>query len=389
MLESGSFPDRLKTSLVKPIHKKGSKTDPNNFRPISLLPCFSKLFEKVIYIRIYSFLDKQNVLHKNQFGFRRASSTSLAIYEYLSKLWAGLNDRRDCTGLFLDMSRAFDCVIHSILLRQFEYIGVRGIAKELLQSYLTARNQFVVLSTFDKSSKSIVESRSSLASIQVGVPQGSILGPLMFLVYVNRLPRLTDNLCVMFADDASLLFVNNSGNTSQYEFEINNTVSKIVSWLNSINLKVNLTKTKLIQFGNYKKTRLDLQINFNSTKLEEVCHTDFLGVTIDNHLNWKMHIEKLNNKLSSRCYALSVLVDVASTEVAVSAYYGNIYPLLMYGVLFWGNSVDAAKTFILQKRCLRIIYRMPNDKSLRLVFKRKRLSDCYWNIYLRNMSTCT
>lgn len=371
MLETGCFPDKLKTSIIKPLHKKGPKDEPNNYRPIALLPCFSKIFEKVIYNRLTEFLDKYNILNKNQFGFRKDSSTSLAIYAFLSNLWEAINAKKDCTGLFIDMSKAFDCVVHSIVLKQLDQVGIRGVANDLIKSYLDNRKQALMLTKFNEVSKSMEEVKSTYKTIKIGVPQGSVLGPLLFLIYVNELPNLTRHLCIMFADDATLLFVKNDLDIAQYKTEITNTLETMTAWLESINLKVNLTKTKLVQFRNYKKKDLDIDIIYKNTFIEEVTDIGFLGVHIDKHLNWAKHIEKLNNKISSYCYALSVLVDVSSIEVAINAYYGNVYPLLLYGILFWGNSVDVKKAFVMQKRCLRIIFNKPNEESLRTTFKEK------------------
>lgn len=369
MLQTGYFPDKMKLSLIKPLHKKGSKKESENYRPIALLPNFSKIFEKVIYKRIANFLEKHNVLSQYQFGFRKMRSTSLSIFTFLHRLCEDVNLKKDTTALFLDMSKAFDCVVHSVLLKQLDNYGIRGIANDLIYSYLTDRKQALCVTMFDN--KCLQEAKSTYLTNILGVPQGSVLGPLLFIIYINELPCLTKHLPIMFADDVTILFTNNGKTEREYELDINNTLNGLTTWLKSLNLKVNYSKTKLIQFGNYKKVDLDLNISCENNAIDEVNNIKFLGITIDKNLSWKHHINVLNIRLCSYCYALSVLVDVASVEVAVNAYYGNVYPLLMYGVIFWGNSVDAVKTFTIQKRCLRIIYSKPSDFSLRTLYKEK------------------
>jgi hypothetical protein len=172
----------------------------------------------------------------------------------------------------------------------------------------------------------------------------------------------------MFADDATILF---SGETLDDDFQrnINRTVSTVVSWLKSINLKVNLTKTKLMQFRNHKQMPAKLNVMESGISIEEIENISFLGIIIDPHLTWKPHIQKINNKISSQCYALSILAETCSQKAVITAYYANIYSLLTYGVIYWGNSTDTQSTFVLQKKCLRIIFRMNNRQSLRNIFK--------------------
>lgn len=194
----------------------------------------------------------------------------------------------------------------------------------------------------------------------------------MFLKYINELPSLIKHLAILYADDATILFVKREQNDSDYNDTITSTLKTLIDWLSTLNLQTNISKTKIMQFHNYKATPIDLNINIAGSSVVEVCQTDFLGVTLDTNLNWKSHLANVDSKISSQCYALSVLVDVASIEVAKNAYYGNIYPLLTYGVIFWGNSVNVKQTFILQKRCLRIIYSKKSDESLRQLFKDKQ-----------------
>lgn len=177
----------------------------------------------------------------------------------------------------------------------------------------------------------------------------------------------------MFADDATVFIPNDNLSVTEFNDVINDTLKTVILWLESINLKVNLNKTKLLQFRNYRRLSTDMEIKYINTKIDEVDKINFLGVTLDTHLNWKAHVETLNKKISSYCYALSILVNVTSEDVARNAYYGYVYSLLNYGVIFWGNSVNVHTTFLLQKRCVRTLFRLHRTDSLRTVFPDKNL----------------
>jgi hypothetical protein len=250
------------------------------------------------------------------------------------------------------MSKAFDCVIHKTLLIQLEHTGIRGNSLKLMESYLTNRTQAVVLDTYNKDSRTIERILSEFKPISLGVPQGSVLGPLLFLVYDNELQLLFNYLCVMFADDAAIFVPNHGHNISEFNAVVNSTLGLAVDWLSSLNLKVNLSKTKILQFRNYKREAIRLNIINKDENIEEVDYINFLGVTIDTNLNWKLHIENNNRKICSYCYALSILRNVTSEDVARSAYFGYVYPLLSYGIIFWGCSVESQSSFVLQKKCV-------------------------------------
>jgi hypothetical protein len=268
------------------------------------------------------------------------------------------------------MSKAFDCVVHEIVLLQLERYGIRGVAQTLFKSYLCNRQQATIIKTYNRDTKTVEQIQSDFDTVKLGVPQGSVIGPLLFLIYINELPDVVDELCVLFADDATILF---SGKYSPTELQskINSTLITAVQWLQSVNLTVNLKKTKITQFRNYVTTPLPLIIDY-STEIQEVDSFNFLGVSIDPHLNWKSQIEKINKKISSGCYALSILSETCSESVVVNAYFGSVYPLLTYGIIYWGNSINVQSTFVLQKKCLRTIYRMDARQTLRNVFKEKR-----------------
>ena len=194
---TGIFPNVLKTAKVIPLHKGGSNDELNNFRPISLLSIFDKIIEKLMHKRLYQFLEDHEILFKNQFGFRKKNSTSHALIEITEKIKESIDTGKFGCGIFIDLKKAFDTVNHVILLQKLEHYGIRGSLLEWFESYLTDRKQYVFYNGVSSDTKLIT----------CGVPQGSVLGPLLFLLYVNDMPNISDKLnFYLFADDTNIYY---------------------------------------------------------------------------------------------------------------------------------------------------------------------------------------
>ena len=239
---SGKFPDPLKICKTIPIHKGGSTILLNNYRPISLLSIFDKIIEKLMHKRLYNFLNEHSILFSNQFGFRKNNSTSTALIQITEKIKESIDKSKYGCGIFIDLRKAFDTVNHSILLSKMEHYGARDTALEWFKSYLSNRKQYVY---------SNGES-SQLKDITCGVPQGSVLGPLLFLIYINDLPNISKLLqFLLFADDTNIYYEAES--SEQLEQVINKELKKLHTWLMVNRLSLNMDKTNFIMFHPYNK----------------------------------------------------------------------------------------------------------------------------------------
>lgn len=357
---NGEFPKCLKASIVIPIYKGGDYDTPSNFRPISLLPTLSKIIEKIIKNRMISFIQKHKILNLKQFGFQKNKNTSDAIFSFLEYLYTSLNEGDFAAAIFCDLSKAFDCVNHSILLQKLQIYGFRGMSLNWFKSYLSERSQIVQLNNIKSESK----------IINCGVPQGSVLGPLLFLLYINDLAFVDiKGQFTMFADDTTILW-NNKNKNFLYD-SINNDILKIKSWCDSNLLTFNINKTNILTF----KCELN-NIHMNDEIVKYSSCTKFLGLIVDVKLNFKDHIEKLCNKLASNCYAIRILSrELEEFSVLKSIYYSLIDSNIRYGICFWGNSYQYLlnKVFVLQKRAIRCICKAKTKDSCKPLFKSKKI----------------
>ena len=364
---NGFFPCEMKIAKVLPFKKNGDTLVVSNYRPISVLPLFSKILEKLIYNRILKFIIKYNILYPHQFGFREGHSTGMALITMVDKIVTALDDGKIAIGLFLDFSKAFDTVDHSILFSKLERYGIRGLALTMMKNYLSDRYQFVEYNG--------VQSEKLL--IKCGVPQGSILGPLLFLLYINDLPNVSKVLSTtIFADDTNM-FITGSDAYSMIN-TINTEMKSVVNWLNCNKLSLNVSKSHYMLFNN-KKVMPNCSIFINGQQVERVCETKFLGVLIDEKLSWKSHISFLKKKISRNIGILRKAKKVLNESTLLNLYYSFIYPYFLYGIEVWGSAykTNINTLFKLQKRIVRLISNAKYLASTAPLFEKHKLLNIF------------
>ena len=344
MLTTGIFPDAFKLSKVIPLFKKGDSSLLVNYRPISLLPTISKIFEKVIHDQLYEYFDKYNLLAEQQYGFRKQHSTEYAAVKLVDRVSKEMDIGKTPTNVYIDLSKAFDTLTFDILLFKLKYYGVTDTALDLMRSYLTNRKQYVVFNSC----------QSDYSEIYTGVPQGSILGPLFFSIYINDLINVSNRLnFLMYADDTTIYFNLEEFDHLNKEGDINGELEKVNTWLKLNKLSLNAQKTKLMVFHRKQKHVDEINVQINGTKIERVESFNFLGIMLDENLTWKSHIEMVGKKISKVTGILYRLKNIFPENVLFVLYNSLIVSYINYGLLLWG--VHVHKLELLQKKALRFM----------------------------------
>ena len=359
LMKIGEFPDQLKLGKITPIFKKGNEELMENYRPISTLPIFGKIFEKVIYTRLYNYFVTQGLLHKNQFGFRKNNSTSHALNFSVSHVKSALANKESLLGIFIDLSKAFDTINHNILISKLKHYGIRGPILSLLCSYLKNRKQIV----------SVLGETSDPLSVIYGVPQGSCLGPLLFLIYINDLGQIdTDSEIILFADDTNI-FVKGKNKDAAYS-KANEVLKKIHNYMTSNQLHINLDKTCYMFFSNVNPVDNTLaddpndiledthNLFINNITIPRVSSIKFLGVTLNENLNWTSHIKTLAKKLSCCIGSLNQIIESLPQHLYKDLYHTLFESYLTYGISVWGGCSSKAlfPIFKAQKKAMRVMF---------------------------------
>ena len=331
-LQMGIFPEKMKVAKVIPIYKKGDNLMISNYRPISLLNVFSKVFERLVYNRVINFLNKKNLLYSYQFGFRSGFSTSLALTEITEMIYDCLDQNFVVLGLFLDLQKAFDTVNHAILLKKMHHYGIRGNLHKWFESYLSNRMQYTSIN--DTSSKTL--------KINCGVPQGSVLGPLLFLIYINDIASVSQDYKIrLFADDSNL-FVFHENVIKLFEIS-NCLLTNLNEWFLVNKLSINLEKTNYMLFKPTAKLlqnveRLNLQIKIGDVLIKRTSSVKYLGIIMDENLTWCEHLDYLQKKLMKFVGIFYKRRKVLPNECRRNLYYAFVHSNIIYGIEIYCNT---------------------------------------------------
>lgn len=398
IFEKGTYPEILKKAVIVPIYKTGDRLNKENYRPIAMTSSVSRLFEKCIKLRLDSFLNTNNILSKSQYGFLSGVSSEEAMVHVTDYVLQNYNNKFKTLGIFVDLARAFDTVAHEILLKKLEDIGVRGLAHSLFESYLKNRTQRIRIN----------DSLSKTGTVEFGVPQGTVLGPTLFSLYINDLFSVLPNEnseCVCYADDTVILVRGKSWPETFQRAEDH--ISKVRLWMDQNLLTMNVNKTVHMAFSMNNPGGVihpELRVhNFECVMDMSVCRCEetilakdsvkYLGVFIDKNLRYETHVNYITKKIRKTVHKFYQLREFLSLKLLKMTYQALIESVLMYGLSVWGSACCSIlhRLNITQKYIIKIFMnrnrRYPSD----LLFKEADLlpvRQLYVKGTLRFMKKC-
>ena len=339
-LNSGIFPDKLKIAKIVPVYKKEDKHLIKIYRPISILPAISKVFEKIVYNQLYKYFNNNNYLYGNQYSFRKSHSTELAAFELSDGILFDLDIGNTPLAIYLYLSKAFDTLNHSILLKKLQINDADKTSLAWFNNYLSNRHHFVEIENV----------KSNLVTLDLGVLQGSILGPLLFIIYVNDIYHSSDFFnFILYADDTSLynsLFRLRNVTSD----DINRELQKIYFWLYINKLSLNISKSKYMIFHHSRRKieQNTLNLKLHNIDIERVTSFKFLGIVFDENLTWKYHISMITKSISRSVGILCKLKHYVPIYVLKILYNSLIVAHINYGLLVWGY--NNKQIVLLQKK---------------------------------------
>ena len=351
-IKHGVFPDLMKVAEIVPLHKGGDEFLCNNYRPISLLITISKILEKVIYKRTYSFLEKNNILFQSQYGFRTKHSCADAVAELIREITKNRENGLYTAGIFLDLSKAFDTLPHTILLKKMSKYGIRGSMNAWFTSYLSARSLRVKCNV--ASGNATVYSVKK--ELDIGTPIGSCLGALLFLLYNNDLYlHLEHTQVILFADDTTLYMGHRNLNYLRWCLEQD--MANISDWFLANKLTLNINKSSCVLFKK-NKNKILLSIKINENPLPQRPYVKFLGIWLDENLDWNYHCNVTLNKIKRNTYLLRMGQNCLTDHALKLIFYSHIQSHVQYGLHVWGNECSSKSKKLLQSqlnKCITLV----------------------------------
>ena len=367
----------MKLAKITPVHKKGSQVNLDNYRPISLLSNINKIFEKLMYDRVYKFLLTHNSFFKKLFGFREKHSTSHALISLTVQIRQALDNNKLVCGVFIDLKKAFDTVNHEILLKKLNYYGIRGVSNEWFKSYLTERKQFVSINGFE----------SEILNTNIGVTQGSVLGPLLFLIYINDLnTAIKHSLVHHFADDTNLLHINTS--MKKLNKLLNHDLKSLCNWLKANKIALNVAKTEFLYFRSPSQTNTDFpKLKIDGKVLFPSSYVRYLGISIDEFLSFKQHSSYLLTKLRKANGMLSKIRHFVPENILRSIYFSIFHSHLSYCCTVWGQKGNrfVDRIVSLQNKALRTITFSAPRESSKPLYHRLRVLQFRQQVEIQNV----
>ena len=369
--KTGYIPTCLKTAVIKPIFKNGHKENFTNYRPISLLSSFSKVMEKIAANQMMKYLNKYKLLYEHQYGFRSNHSTEQPVLHFIDKIYKALNESKFTLSIFIDLTKAFDTCNFDILLDKLNYYGFRGISNVWFKNYLTGRKQTTCIRGVN----------SSFEELQCGVPQGSILGPILFILLINDLPNASKFFSLLYADDTTLQMTESD---LQLLFSsANNELANISDWFRANKLTLNISKTKFILFRD-KHQISDLSnhnLFIDNKMIDRIgygCNEEsfkFVGLYLDEFLSWKFHIQHVYNKTASAVYTLSKVRTLLPNHIKYTIYNSLFRSHIEYGINCWGKakSPEIKRIITHQKRACRHIDNVKYNAHTDKIFVKYRI----------------
>lgn len=376
-LDTGLFPTSEKTAKVTPIYKaSGERSDFDNYRPISVLNVLSKVLEKIVYQQLVDYLEENNLLYQNQYGFRKNKCTQDAVLHLHDHIRNNMN-KKNCTGaLYIDLRKAFDTVSHSCLLTKLPYYGISGNELNWISSYLFNRQQYI----------SYNQTKSEMHSVTLGVPQGSILGPLLFVVLINDAYQcLQDCQMLMYADDTVLFFSHSS--TKTIEEKLSHEGTKLFNWFADNNLVLNLKsgKTELVIYGTSQKlkTQPPCSLEILHSSINCVTNYEYLGITLDQTLSLSNQTKKLFKRINQRLNLLRRVRSQLTSNAANNIYRSMIEPIMLYcAPIYAGVQTFHTKSIQVERKASKIV-----DKSENISNKIKQRTVIEVFKYLRGIKS--